>query len=246
VLQLPDGRVVLYDAGAIGGPEVTERVIAPFLWHHGIRRIDAVILSHADLDHFNGLVGLVERFPVGRVLLADSFEAKKNTPVEHTLAILKRRDVKLEYVEAGDRLAGEDFALEVLHPPRGWQGTTANENSVVVQVRHADHLLLLTGDLEGAGLDALLRQPARQVDVMQAPHHGSHRIDVDGLMRWARPRLVVSCQRQPGRRVPPYARPGTAFWTTWEHGAITVRSGPSGLTARGHRKGELELPALAP
>jgi competence protein ComEC len=64
VLEAPDGRVILYDAGTIAGPDVTRRHIAPFLWSHGIRRIDEVFLSHADLDHFNGIPALGERFPV--------------------------------------------------------------------------------------------------------------------------------------------------------------------------------------
>jgi competence protein ComEC len=243
VLELPDGRVVLYDTGAIRGPDVGQRIIAPFLWQRDRHRIDMVILSHADLDHFNGLVDLVDRFPVGRVLLAESFETKKSPPVEYTLETLKRRRIEVEYVAAGDRLAGTEVMLDVLHPPRGWQGRTANENSVVVQVRHADRLFLLTGDLEGAGLAKLLQQPRRQVDILQAPHHGSRRIDVDGLMHWARPRLVVSCQGQPsGRAPPPYAREGTDFWTTWQLGAIMVKSGASGMKVRGHRRGEMDLP----
>jgi competence protein ComEC len=247
VLELPDGRVVLYDAGAIGGPEVSERVIAPFLWRRDLHRIDVIILSHADLDHYNGLVGLVDRFAVGRVLLAESFEAKKNVPLEHTLQTLKRRGVVTEYIAAGDRLSGGGVVLDVLHPPPRWLGRTANENSVVVEVRHADNLLLLTGDIEGAGLATLLQQPPRKVDILQAPHHGSRRIDVESLMRWARPRLVVSCQGQPAGRAPPrYEREGTAFWTTWQHGAIMVTSSTSGLKVSGHRRGELELPGPVP
>src|SRR5262249_18491060 len=73
VLELPDGRVLLYDAGALAGPDVTRWRIAPFLWHRGVRRIDEVFLSHADLDHFNGLPSLLERFPVSQVTLTPSF-----------------------------------------------------------------------------------------------------------------------------------------------------------------------------
>src|SRR5262249_45082153 len=61
VLEMPDGRVVLYDVGSIAGPEVMRFHIQPFLWSRGITRIDAVVLSHADLDHFNGLPDLLER-----------------------------------------------------------------------------------------------------------------------------------------------------------------------------------------
>jgi competence protein ComEC len=42
VLELPDGRTMLYDAGSLSGPEVSRRQIAPFLWHRGIRRLDEV------------------------------------------------------------------------------------------------------------------------------------------------------------------------------------------------------------
>src|SRR5262249_7736496 len=47
VIETSDGRTLLYDAGAVSGPDVTRRIIAPYLWNRGIRRIDAVFLSHA-------------------------------------------------------------------------------------------------------------------------------------------------------------------------------------------------------
>jgi competence protein ComEC len=47
VIETPDGRTLLYDAGAMTGPDVTQRYIAPFLWHRGIKRVDEVFLSHA-------------------------------------------------------------------------------------------------------------------------------------------------------------------------------------------------------
>jgi competence protein ComEC len=44
VLETADGRTLLYDAGSLSGPEVTQRQIAPYLWSRRIRRIDEVIL----------------------------------------------------------------------------------------------------------------------------------------------------------------------------------------------------------
>ena len=55
VIETPDGRVILYDTGTTSGPDAFRRVVAPYLWNRGIQRIDEVFLSHADLDHFNGL-----------------------------------------------------------------------------------------------------------------------------------------------------------------------------------------------
>ena len=63
VLETPDGRVILYDAGTTTGPDAVRRTIAPYLWSRGVTRIDEVFLSHADLDHFNGMPELLEALP---------------------------------------------------------------------------------------------------------------------------------------------------------------------------------------
>src|SRR6202041_2214579 len=101
----PDGRTFLYDAGALGGPDVTARQIAPFLWHRGIRRLDEVFLSHADLDHFNGIPALLDRFAVGQVTCTPTFADKTTAGVRLTLETLDQHGVPLRVVRAGDRLS---------------------------------------------------------------------------------------------------------------------------------------------
>jgi competence protein ComEC len=230
VLEMPDGRTLLYDAGSLVCPGLTRRQIAPFLWCRGIHRIDEIILSHADLDHFNALVDLLDRFAVGQVTYTPTFADKDTAGVEYTRAVLKQRGIPIRIVKAGDRLTGGDVTLEVLHPPpRGPEGNE-NARSLVLEVRHASHTLLLTGDLEGSGLQRVLALPPRHVDVMMAPHHGSTRANTTELAKWARPRVVVSCQGRPtsgGRE--PYTATGAHFLGTWPHGAITVHSHSSGI-----------------
>src|SRR5262249_14769781 len=104
VMETPDGRVLLYDAGALGGPDVTRRQIAPYLWNRGIRRIDEIFLSHADLDHFNGLPALLDRFAVGQVTCTPTFSEKATPGVQFTVETLKRRGIPVRIVRAGDRL----------------------------------------------------------------------------------------------------------------------------------------------
>jgi competence protein ComEC len=232
VLETPDGRTLLYDAGSLAGPDVTRRQIAPFLWHRGIRRIDEVILSHADLDHFNGLVDLLDRFAVGQVTYTPTFADKTTPGVRHTLEILEGRGIPIRVVKAGDRLTAGEVTLEVLHPPAQGPEGVENVRSLVLEVRHARNTLLLTGDLEGAGLDRVLSLPRRRIDVLQAPHHGSPRANTKELAAWARPRVVVSCQGRPQSPADPgepYTAAGAHFLGTWPHGAVTVRSHASGV-----------------
>jgi competence protein ComEC len=232
VFETPDGRTVLFDAGTIGGPEVTQRVIAPYLWHRGVRRIDDVLISHADLDHFNGLAALLERFRVGRVLLTPTFAEKPTPGVRATLNAILEAGVPMRIIKAGDRLECGAVTFSVLHPPATGPPGVENYRSMTVCVDHSGHSLLLTGDLQGLGLDTVLSQRAPLVNVLQAPHHGSRTSNTPALASWARPRVVVSCEGPPtwATNVPNmYADHGAIFLSTWPHGAVTLISHKSGL-----------------
>lgn len=238
VLETPDGRVLVYDAGAMRGPEVTRRTIAPYLWSRGYRRIDELFLSHADLDHFNGTIALLERFEVAQITCTPSFADKRLPGVQHTLAEIERRGIPLRVVHAGDLLTAGDVSMEVLHPPAHGPDGNENARSMVLFVTHGRHRCLLTGDIEGPGQERLLKLPARQVHVLMAPHHGGRTANPPEMARWARPQLVVACQGPPRggqRREEPYTTAGAAYWGTWPHGAIIVRSSKLGLTARTFR-----------
>jgi competence protein ComEC len=240
VLEAPDGRVLVYDAGALAGPDVTRRQIAPFLWHRGVRRIDEVFLSHADLDHFNGLPSLLERFPVGQVTLTPSFADKPAPGVHETLAALERSGVRTRVVKAGDRLTAGDVTLDVLHPPAVGPDGNENARSLVLLVQHAGHSILLTGDLEGPGLERVLALPSRAVDVLMAPHHGSRVANPPALAAWARPRLVVACLGPlpwPTKVAEVYEGGGAAYLGTSPHWAITLVSHRTGLVAETFRTG---------
>jgi competence protein ComEC len=232
VLELPDGRTLLYDAGSLAGPDVTRRHIAPYLWHRGIRRIDEILLSHADLDHFNGLAALAERFVIGQVSCTPSFSERDVGGVRFTLSVLAGRAIPVRTIKAGDRLSAGAVDIQVLHPPPVGPPGKENHRSLVLLIRHLEHTILLTGDLEGPGQDRVLSLPPVPVDVMMAPHHGSPAANNSALAKWASARVVVSCQglpRSPLPRPDPYTPQGAIYLTTWQDGAVAVESGPAGL-----------------
>jgi competence protein ComEC len=241
ILETPDGRTLVYDAGAMGGPEVTRRYIAPYLWSRGVRRIDELFLSHADLDHFNGVSDLLERFPVGQVTCTPSFAEKDLPGVRRTLAAIERHDIPTRIVQAGDLLTAGEIELEVLHPPRAGPDGNENVRSMVLLVRHQGHSILLTGDLEGEGQARVRSRRIEPVDVLMAPHHGSATANTSALAGWARPKLVVACDgkpRQKNNRGDPYAEIDAKVWVTGEQGAAIVRSGAGMLTAEAFRSGQ--------
>ena len=226
VIETPSGRVIVYDAGATTGPDVTRRQIAPFLWSRGIRRIDELILSHADLDHFNGVPQLAERFTIGRVLCTPTFAERSLPAVQKTVAALEARGIPMQIVKRGERWEEEGVAFEVLHPPPTGPAGKENARSLVLHVKYADWSMLLTGDLEEAGMTQVLALPELSVKVLMAPHHGSDKSNLPEFAKWANPKLVVSSQTFPKSErlsVKMYEKLGVKFLGTWPHGAITIR-----------------------
>src|SRR5205823_15112404 len=113
--------------------------------------------------------------------------------VQSTLAELRRRGIPTRVVTAGDVLHEERIPAEVIHPPL--QGPNGNENarSLVLLWRQDDLSILLTGDLQGPGLERVLAGPPIPVDVLMAPDHGSKTADKSELGIGAKPRAVLSC-----------------------------------------------------
>ncbi len=73
LLITPEGKTLLVDGGGFGGGprqiqgqaqefDIGEEVVSAALWSRGIRRLDAVALSHAHSDHMGGLPAVAAQF----------------------------------------------------------------------------------------------------------------------------------------------------------------------------------------
>jgi competence protein ComEC len=185
------------------------------------------LISHADLDHFNGVTALLERFSVRRVILTPSFADRLTPAVQLTLAELRRRGIPTLTIKAGDMLGTADVPAEVLHPPADGPDGNENSRSLVLLLRQENVSILLTGDLEGPGLERVLGLAPPSVDILMAPHHGSKTSNKKSLADWAKPKVVISSQGPPRgdpRTANPYEPAGATYLTTWKDGAATIRA----------------------
>ncbi len=233
VLEMPDGRAVLYDAGRFGSSSVGGRTVAEFLWSRGRMRIDRIVLSHPDLDHFNAVLELVDKFSIGEVDVSPSMFDGGGPAVRLLRETLNRQGIPIRLVAAGDRWElGKGAAIEVLHPAGDRTSTSDNAGSLVLLVEYLGRRVLLTGDLESPGTERLLATRPRRCEVMLAPHHGSRKSNSPQLAAWCQPRWVVFSGD--GRwNIPAVEKTYRAvgaetFWTS-ERGAIAVRVDSSGV-----------------
>ena len=64
LLTTPDKRTIICDAGNLTSPKYVADTMSRALWRFGKTHIDAMLISHPDNDHFNGIPLLADRFSI--------------------------------------------------------------------------------------------------------------------------------------------------------------------------------------
>jgi competence protein ComEC len=227
VVRSPHGRVLLVDAGGSfdGRLDIGERVLGPFLWGQGIRRIDVLVLTHAHPDHVGGVPFLLKAFSVGEV-----WEGPRPADDRAYVALdgaLRRALPGRRVLARGASFHWDGVTIDVLGPrPRGRPSVVRNDDSLVLRLGFGGRSLLLTGDVEAPG-EALLE--TGRVEILKVAHHGSRTSSTGAFLARARPRVAVvsAGQRNPfGHPHPDVVRRlvgvGAALFRTDRDGAVTV------------------------
>ncbi|HHP51486.1 MAG TPA: DNA internalization-related competence protein ComEC/Rec2 [Moorella mulderi] len=195
-LRTPGGKNILVDGGGSPGSDfdVGEKITVPVLRRQGVKRVDLVVSTHADWDHLGGLFAVVKELPVSLVVLPPLWGVQKED-YQPFLRELEARKIPYREVRAGDRIhLDPEVDIQVLHPRHPIEGTRDfnNDNCLVIKVSYGKFSLLLTGDVERAGMADMVR---RGVDfnctVYKVPHHGSPYSWEEEFFKRLTPKAVV-------------------------------------------------------
>ncbi|MFI9652152.1 DNA internalization-related competence protein ComEC/Rec2 [Guyparkeria halopsychrophila] len=219
---------LLYDAGPrFGRFDTGEAIVLPALRALDVSQLDRIVISHAAMDHAGGLASIRAAFPQTEVIgpLDSRFGAVGQTrPCRH-----------------GDEWMIDGVRFSLFRAPRG----SANDRSCVLRVAGQSGALLLTGDIEAAAEQWLLRHARLDAETVLVPHHGSTSsstaafvaatgarqvlVSAGFLNRWGHPRAeVVARWRAVGARV----------WRTDRYGALLLEHGQ----VRAERSGQWPFP----
>ncbi len=220
-VRLPGGRTLLIDAGGLPGSsfDAGERVVAPALHALGVRRLDTLVVTHADPDHVGGAAAVMRRFAPRSVW--EGVPVPPNPALRELAALAASRSAVWRTVQAGDAERLDDVEVRVWHPPPpDWERQRVrNDDSVVVELRYGDVSILLTGDIEREAERALAsRLSLAPIVVLKAPHHGSATSSTDAFVRAARPAAVVISA---GRRNP-FGHPHPAVVARYRDAGVEI------------------------
>lgn len=199
LLEFPSGYRVLIDGGGSSylTTSVGERVIAPFLWQKGIAKINALILTHPDADHYNGLPFIVDNFSISSVWV-NNFVGHDRF-FEEFIQQLMEKGIAPEIATDGLKLGELPGEIRCIANTTSWSKTGSNHagrrgenNGLIVQACANDICLLFPGDI-GKQTENLLveKKLSLQSMFLLSPHHGSATSNSEIFLRAVKPKFMI-------------------------------------------------------
>lgn len=229
VVRTSSGEVILID----GGPEgAGRRVVVPYLHSIGVRRLDAIVVSHAHPDHTGGLSEVAEAFSTREIWTAGPVGA--DPALARLLARASRDGTRLRVPDRGEILVRGALRIEILGPvaePREelrWEGTHRNDRSLVLRLaEEGSPSFLFPGDVEFAGEMPLVERSAGdaeslRADVVKIAHHGSATSSAEAFVRGTRARLAIVEAGRENR----FGFPSPKVVERWQRAGAEVRQTP--------------------
>lgn len=186
VVARTEQHTLLFDTGPkLGGTDSGRRIIIPFLYNEGIRKLDVLMVSHADSDHSGGALSVLSGMPVKKVLssLNDDHPIRQYVP-----------DNALCHAPQSWQWDGVHF--EVLHPLKQDYfelNRKTNRKSCVLKITTAHGSVLLPADIESKDEQALLARSIENLaaTVVLVPHHGSLTSSTDAFVKTVDPAVAI-------------------------------------------------------
>ena len=168
VLIQSDTHKILIDAGW-GYDNV-----ADYLADKGISRINKIVATHGHADHIGGLVGVLQRKDVDKVL----YNGQTHTTLTFERFVDAIAESEAAYHEPSRCESFElgDMTLEILHP----EGSAADyeghlhDNNIVARIVYGDFAVIISGDIEqNKELEILESGVDVSAQILELGHHGS-------------------------------------------------------------------------
>ena len=226
------GQTLLLDGGSTSQKNVGTYVILPYIKQQGISCLEAVVLTHTDQDHINGVTEVLEEGKKGWLTVKNLMYPYWMEGTEQGKQLKKLAEeagASCRKIRAGDRLTIGKAEAVVLYPKEQEKIAEPNAGSLVLFWKWEGVRAMFTGDLpEEKERELLQNLPA--CEILQVGHHGSATSTCREFLEQVQPSLaVISCamKNRYGHPSPDTVdrlkKTGCEIRYTMKSGAITIR-----------------------
>lgn len=223
----------MIDGGSSDVSSVGTYRLEPYFLSQGVRSLDYVFITHGDEDHISGVREMLQNQSLGveihrLVLPPEEYHDEK---LKELAGTAQENGTKVVTIGAGQEIKEEnELILSCLGPEEDLRIEPGNAASLVLSLSYGDFDMLLTGDVEGKGEEALVESGhLKKYDVLKAAHHGSRNSGLEQFLEIVQPSVALVSAGADNRYGHPHEETlkrldaaGCSVYSTQDNGAITV------------------------
>lgn len=182
MIVLPGNVKLLIDSGPPNGKAAQELGFA-LPWYD--RYIDMVMISHAELDHFGGLLDVLQRYEVG--VFVYNGKGSDSESFKELAKLVKEKNIPVVVLGEGSRIMYASSTVDILSA----HGENKNEGAIVAKFAGNGVTALFTGDIGKETELKLIREKNVRADILKIPHHGSKFSSTKEFLAAVQPKVAV-------------------------------------------------------
>lgn len=200
-IRSKQGGCVLLDGGSSSKEKLYDYTLLPYLKCNGIRRIDAIFVSHSHEDHISGALELLEKgkqegIEIGGLYLTEL--AMGNSRYEQLIKTAEQNQIPVFFIQKGQSFATKGISLTCLYPDIDTKAEEENDESMVLCLTLRSFHMLLTGDLtqkaESSVMEQMRKLGMKEIDCLKVAHHGARTSNGSLFLTYLSPKsAVISC-----------------------------------------------------
>jgi len=223
----PGGDDILID----GGPDKSVMQKLGQYLPYSDRKIEYVILSHPHSDHVGGLVEVLKRYQVDKVIMSGALHSAPD--YLEFLQLIKEKNIPVTLIEQPQDLDISNLDFRFWEPAKSLNGAkleNINNSSLVFQMIYGSSTALFMGDFENEE-ELVSSSVGVKSDLLKVGHHGSQNANSKNFLSLVSPQFaVISVGKNNSYGLPDYktiyylAQLGAQVFRTDEVGDVKLLS----------------------
>lgn len=192
LIKTPKNNSIMIDTGKkpyFNGNSSANQVLLKYIRDNGIKKLDALVLTHFDSDHSGGSLDILKNIPIKTVYI-NTYKSDSET-FEDIMKYLKENKINYKIPKPNEIIEKEEGFTLTNISPQGLKPTDENEKSLVTLLKYKNHKILFTGDAGITALNRIEQASIQNIDVIKVGHHGSKNSFNKKLLNKMTPKVAI-------------------------------------------------------
>ena len=158
------------------------------------RKIDLILITHPNVDHFGGMQEILKHYEV-KVVMMNGIDTESGS-YKNMVNVIKQNKIPIVFARSGQKIEFSEAKLSIIWPGLDLKihetlpDKKLNDTSIVSSLEFKDFSALFTGDIS-ANAERVLAGILPDIDLLKVAHHGSKYSSSEKFLATLHPEYAV-------------------------------------------------------